>query len=711
MRIDLHCHTKSIKKGDGSERNVTPELFKSKVQNADVKILAITNHNVLDLEQYNILKDTVKDFCQVWPGVEIDVQEPGLKRWHLIIVANPKDVNGFSDSVINLFKGQKLEECTHTLDEICTAFKNNDVIYIAHYHEKKPAIPDEDAEKLHRLVADSSRVFMETANPKSMSVFANFRKNVLVGSDVKEWNHYEDCTFAELKLPVDSFEQFCLLSKRDESVVQTLLNKKQSKLLTAHPAEKVDLPLRIYADINVIFGQKGTGKTQIVNSLYDSMKSAGFKCVKYVASERDDGFKSLLKTNGLEIDLQKMGAEECQEQFKSISEWADKNATHFENYLNWKKTEGNNANKQRMRITLATSILNHSGEQENKHQKDKKTIDDIVQLFQTIDTHEYLNNDKCLELSALLFELNKAIYECRRNDLINQYSVFLANYSINTIKSVADQSTNSVSKPSSTGLSEFAECRIDLLKRIKDIQKNLSVPEINIKERIGCLDEKGDIYINTKFRILCEESLREEFRGQSIRKLKELIETLEYIQNRIFDVSISETVQSFNTLCSEMNISTIESFVGCSRQVVNSDGVPYSPSNGEKGMLLLQRTITNDADAYFLDEPELGMGNSYIDSNIRPILIGLAKKHKYVVVATHNANIAVRTLPYMSIYRTHSNGTYSTFVGNPFSDRLVKTDDSSSILNWAEESMRSLEGSRDAFYERKDIYESNSTEN
>ena len=38
MRIDLHCHTKAIKKGDGSGRNVTPEQFKSKIENADVKI-------------------------------------------------------------------------------------------------------------------------------------------------------------------------------------------------------------------------------------------------------------------------------------------------------------------------------------------------------------------------------------------------------------------------------------------------------------------------------------------------------------------------------------------------------------------------------------------------------------------------------------------------------------------------------------------------
>ena len=47
LKIDLHCHTKQIKSGDGEGRNVTPELFREKVMNADVKIVAITNHNTL----------------------------------------------------------------------------------------------------------------------------------------------------------------------------------------------------------------------------------------------------------------------------------------------------------------------------------------------------------------------------------------------------------------------------------------------------------------------------------------------------------------------------------------------------------------------------------------------------------------------------------------------------------------------------------------
>ena len=207
--------------------------------------------------------------------------------------------------------------------------------------------------------------------------------------------------------------------------------------------------------------------------------------------------------------------------------------------------------------------------------------------------------------------------------------------------------------------------------------------------------------------MLCDSSRTDEFLN-GIRKLKDVKVKLEFIRSHVFDAEISEAIRQLNELCEE-EIKSVLQFVGVSKQVVNDNGEVYSPSNGEKGMLLLQRALMNEADAYFLDEPELGMGNSYIDTSIRPLLVDLSKQHKYVVVATHNANIAVRTLPYMSIYRTHSNGEYSTYIGNPFTDQLVNCDDPTDVLNWAEESLKSLEGSRNAFYERKDIYESNQT--
>ena len=158
----------------------------------------------------------------------------------------------------------------------------------------------------------------------------------------------------------------------------------------------------------------------------------------------------------------------------------------------------------------------------------------------------------------------------------------------------------------------------------------------------------------------------------------------------------------------ESGVSTIESFIGLSKSIVDCHGMTYEPSNGEKGILLLQQVIKGEADAYFFDEPELGMGNSYIDATIRPQISDLARRHKIVIVATHNANLAVRTLPYMSIFRKYENGDYFTYTGNPFRNELVNIDDDKDLLNWTVESMHTLEGGKEAFYERKDIYESGS---
>ena len=121
---------------------------------------------------------------------------------------------------------------------------------------------------------------------------------------------------------------------------------------------------------------------------------------------------------------------------------------------------------------------------------------------------------------------------------------------------------------------------------------------------------------------------------------------------------------------------------------------------------LMQKLLDSESDVYILDEPELGMGNSYITSNILPKLTDLAKRRKTVIIATHNANIAVGTLPYISILRTHENGIYKTYVGNPFYDELRNIDDETDTKNWTQESMHTLEGGKTAFYDRKDIYES-----
>lgn len=358
MKIDLHCHTKATKKGDGDGRNVTPELFAEKVANAGVKILAITNHNHFDKTQYSSLKQIVKDYCQVWPGVEIDIQ--GKTKFHLIVVANPDNVNLFSSQVDILFKDKDLNKCTLSIEEVYNALNKCDVIYIPHYH-KSPDIKEDDKNKLEKIVGDESRIFLELSNHRSLGVYTNHGYRSLVGSDVKDWATYDQCTFAELKLPVDSFHQFCLLAKRDKTIVETLLNKKDSLELTAKPHKSVSIKIRIYQDINIIFGHKGTGKSEILKSLCEDMISHGMSCEQYIANEKTNNFKALTSTSSMDRDLKKVGADTCEDKFLTIMNWNDSIPTAFNLYINWYQTKNAMLIEKQMMSLLCTLKREQTG--------------------------------------------------------------------------------------------------------------------------------------------------------------------------------------------------------------------------------------------------------------------------------------------------------------------------------------------------------------
>ena len=133
----------------------------------------------------------------------------------------------------------------------------------------------------------------------------------------------------------------------------------------------------------------------------------------------------------------------------------------------------------------------------------------------------------------------------------------------------------------------------------------------------------------------------------------------------------------------------------------------YSPSSGESSMVMLQRELGTDKDVYILDEPERSLGNEYINDVIVPLIKERARAGKKMFISTHDANIAVRTLPYSSIYRCHGQAGYKTYIGNPFSNSLVNPEISEDCLDWKETSMKTLEGGKEAFGERGKIYGKN----
>ncbi|AGM24637.1 hypothetical protein [Spiroplasma chrysopicola] len=103
MRINLYQHTRAIKNGEHITRNLDimdktkVDLFISNLENWDVGIVFITNHNLFDLNQFNFFEDQLNEKnILLLPGIEINIKD------------NENNIHNMN--ILELMKYQKLEK-------------------------------------------------------------------------------------------------------------------------------------------------------------------------------------------------------------------------------------------------------------------------------------------------------------------------------------------------------------------------------------------------------------------------------------------------------------------------------------------------------------------------------------------------------------------------------------------------------------------------
>lgn len=711
MRIDLHCHTKKCKKGDYSKRNIEPEDFKSAIESAQVDIVAITNHNTFDLEQFNSFGKELGETGRLWPGVELDVCSSREKsHWHMLVITSPSKKEQFDSALKQLLGNTLPDKVLVNVKDVFDCFRNIGAIFISHAHDKSPYISPDDMSEMEALIGENEkwRLFYEPSSLVTVGIWSNHGFNMMLGSDVQDWGNYPDRELPDLRLPVSTFEQFCLLAKRDGKTVETLLGKRGTFNVVAHPHSGVDVNLTLREDINVVFGQKGTGKTEILKSIEIILQSEGRTCCSYYGSAKHEGFNKLLSTESLVREPSRFGRISGSDEIEKILNWTDATPTALSEYVTWWSTRGNNKNKDRFELSIAQSLDELSDSGFKSDQKAYEAVSSFITAYQDNGYGDYLKKQHTDILLILLNKLARSIRYQSKKHFIEYRSVELANAALKKIKSEIDAKSETKSMPGSTGFLAFVKARIQLKETAETLISALAPinPDSEFgREYLGDLGDKGDAYIVTRYRYLTKDSKAKEFE-KGIRNLRAWKAALEEVRDYAMGSMANTKQKDFAALCSEYVISDLSPFIGVSRYVaLDKNNDEYTPSSGEEGILLLSHTLSEDKDVYILDEAELGMSNSYVDGVIRERVQNLARQGKTIILATHNANLAVRTLPYLSVYREHDNGTYRTYVGNPFTDELIDIDDAENVLSWTKKSLEVLEGSKEAFYNRKDVYE------
>ncbi|MBU1020207.1 MAG: hypothetical protein KJ847_03260 [Firmicutes bacterium] len=709
MKIDLHCHTIATKSGEAKSRNVDRETFLSKINDNQVDIVAITNHNKFDLVQYTAF---INDKFQVWPGVELDVKGTS-STGHCILISDPEISDKFDTLVKSITGDCKPSDFVIEVETLCERIKDYKLIIIAHYGNKKPSLSDEDIDLLRSRLSTESAFFLEPQNLRSAGIYCAHDKNSLVGSDHHDWSTYpgSDCQLPELKLPIENYNKFFLLMKKDPIVIKTFLEKKLYGKVEIQPFFDCKLNIDIFYDINVVFGGKGTGKTEILRAIEKNFERAGSSDVaKYFASDKQLTFTQMTSVEVGKNDFASFSIDDCSESFKSLKEWNEKTVTATKQYFDWCTTKDTELLKKNFGFInsvfnelIDSTKYNKSFELFNKH---SKNIDDIINENFT----EFLSIEDEQQLKEDLVKLKDSIREQVICNFCELKALDLEKFTIDKMKLIFKSKKGIEAKPSGTGLLQQYENCIMVYNHSSKIINALETSPKYSYTLLGRLLDKGNIYLKKTIQLNPENANAKytfklgKSKLQTLRNLKNLIAS---IKKDSFSYKMKESISNYNSLANVETILSVEDFVGVHGETVKSDKTSsYGPSNGEQSMLVLNYALLDDKKKFFiLDEPEMSVGHKYINQVIVPRLKELARLGKIVVVSTHDANIAIRTLPFQSIYREDlGEGKYTTYIGNPFLELMQNYDNHELSINWAKTSIDTLEGGKEAFNERGEAY-------
>jgi len=711
MKIDIHVHTKKCKKGDAATREVSPSRFCEIVLATDVRIIAITNHNTFDIDQYNAIKKAIGKEVQIWPGIELDIKEEE-KRGHLLVIVSPTKSEEFSKIIESLTMGTDSDSFTITIEHTVKEFDSLGPLYVAHYKHKKPDISDVELERLLTRTANPSRVIKEVTNSISAGIYISHGRPSIYGSDVHDWDQYanESHNLPDLRLPVESFEHFCLLLEKDPTTINTLLDKKTFEILDLNPFDNgLGLSLKVYNDINVFFGSKGTGKSCLLKAIAKHFVDKGIDASVFEAGDSLLEEKYDLKGRDFTINLEPFGINYCTDEIIFIKEAIEVDVTSVNNYVFYFKAVHGNQNAKKIRLK-DLDPEEESGPKRKFEDYDKSdtTVKEFLKfLAKNEPVKEVIGSKGLDELVGAISRLLKGLSEGKWTKFTKWKEVRLLNNAIKIFKSEVTKKTGNPTKPSTTGFKEYALNRIKIEFNTKEVLKNIRKPIKEQVDYVGNLGvDKGELECKTKVVIQdgqISDSTLFALNGVKKTTQKDFVKNIKEILSKVYSADLFEIIAKLNAVEGVEDIKTINELLLIKKYFSVND-IEYHPSSGESSMLMLQNELGTDKDVYILDEPEKSLGHDYINDVIVPLIKEKARAGKKLFISTHDANIAVRTLPYSSIYRCHGAKGYDTYAGNPFYNHLVNIHNSSDQLDWKKVSMRTLEGGEEAFGERGKIY-------
>ena len=670
-KLDLHIHTASTVSDHPFSFSLTS--LKRYVEENSIDAIAITNHNLFNREQYDLICSSLQ--IKVFPGIEVD-----LENGHLLVIAENDDVDDFTARCTRVFeKNGKDNASSMSEEDFISIFENhNKYLYIPHY-DKTPNL--------------------------SLNAIPNLRKHILCGevSSAKKFVTVKKDSealvpvlFGDIRAsePIEEAQNRQTYIATEEltlSAIKYSLMDRQKVSLSPDDGpvlfEVLDNGLQISTGLTVVLGKRSSGKTYTLDRISEQFDNAKYiRQFKLLAKDEDTDqqrFEDLLRSRGSTL------SEEYLSPFRAVVEDVSNINLHqddqdVDEYIKALMKAASEAERQ---DAFAKCRLFHETRFEEKN------FSSLIDLIDAVDAlirnTEYRNLiEQHLQRKALL-ELGIAL----RTQYIKEANLAAKSRFVNDLVASIQNELQVRSSNTSVPDSDFYR----ILMNKEKVSKFERIVHAIKKERI--ITERG-VY---SYRVITKSQPY-----TSVREMKHASKSkLSFSDAYALYDKPYEFLQMLKGKEALPNAEYYKFFVNIKHEVLNQFGTPASGGERSEYNLLQDLSDAAKSDILILDEPESSFDNLFLKDGVNVLLKDLSKRIP-VIIATHNNTIGASVHPDYLIYTDKealNDGSVKYHLYSGYLSSSELKDLENNIVSRKKIMLDCLEAGETAYMERRVSYE------
>ena len=659
-KIDLHLHTKATI--SDSHFKFSLSKLKEYVDQLEIDCIAITNHNLFDLDQFNTINNALD--IVVFPGIEIDLEDG-----HMLLISENKDLAEFSR------KCQQVNELISTNTDSISVEKLKEIfidlskyLLIPHY-EKSPNISAETIKKLNEYISAG-----EVTSVKKF-IACTKKEEALTPVLFSDSRFYEG---------LDSFsprQTFIALDEVFLNGIKSCFFDHNKVFLSKENGNKLfqatEDGVMLSTGLNVVLGERSSGKTYTLNKIFSSFENV--KYIKQFSLLQDDEekFRELISIR------QSTVSENYLKEFKKVVEDVanidlKQNEIDVENYVTSLVKFATETEKED--VFSKTNLFSENPFSEKDLSSLKKLIESVKLLIENTQYRtvidEHITTDSLKELALDLINKYNELAES------NLKKVFLNELISNIQRELRFRTTSTF--PENVDFYRVV-LEQEKIKKYKQIVKSIQT-ERNIYSK----DIRGFRIIAKSKKYTGAQGLKNKSKSMnSFTRAYDLYEKPYDFLQELKQIEIQET-------------DYYKYFIQIEYDTLNEHG--FSVSGGERSEFNLLHEI-NDAlkhDILLIDEPESSFDNIFLKKKVNALLRDISNNIP-VVIVTHSSTVGASIKPdhiaYTKKIVVDNDVSYKVYYGHP-SDKKLKSPDGGTINNF-DVMLDCLEAGEEAYNKRR----------